>query len=321
MSKREINKDHMNRRKFNQVATTCIGATLSIPFYSMSKTDEQNYVRLGGPLFEKYADTDAWIAELKRLKYRAAYCPVEVGADETRIEAYQKAAFDNDIIIAEVGAWSNTISLDEKERKEAVEKCVRSLELAEQISANCCVNISGSRNPEYWAGPHEDNLTEETFDLIVETTRRIIDSVKPSRTFFALEPMPWSYPDSPDNYLKLIKSIDRKRFGVHFDPVNMVVSPQIFFKNGDFIRECFKKLGPNIRSCHAKDITLREDNYIPQLDECEPGLGKLNYNTYLVELSRLKDIPLMMEHLQSEEEYASAADYIRSVGKRNKIVI
>jgi len=311
----------MKRRKFNHLATIGIGASISVPFYSISKNSEQNYVRLGGPVFEKYTDPNEWIAALKQLKYRAAYCPVEVGADETQIKAFQKAALDNDIVISEVGAWSNTVSLDEKERKEAIEKCVKSLELAEQISANCCVNISGSRNPEYWAGPHEDNLTEDTFDLIVETTRKIIDSVNPTRTFFALEPMPWAYPDSPDNYLRLLKAIDRPRFGVHFDPVNMVVSPQIFFKNGDFLRECFKMLGPHIRSCHAKDITLREDNYIPQLDECAPGLGKLNYNTFLVELSRLKDIPLMMEHLNTADEYASAADYIRSVGRQNDIVI
>jgi len=311
----------MKRRKFNHLTTLSLGAFTSIPYYSVSKNHDQNYVRLGGPVFEKYADPDEWILALKRLKYRAAYCPVEVGADETHITAYQKAALDNDIIIAEVGAWSNTISLDDKERNSAIEKCVRSLELAEQISANCCVNISGSRNPKYWAGPHEDNLTEDTFDLIVETTRKIIDSVNPSRTYFALEPMPWSYPDSPDNYLKLLKAIDRSRFGVHFDPVNMVVSPQIFFENGDFIQDCFKKLGPYIRSCHAKDITLREDNYIPQLDECQPGLGKLDYATLLVELTRLKDIPLMMEHLNTAEEYEAAAGYIRSVGRRHEITI
>jgi len=311
----------MKRRKFNHFVAVGVGASVVIPSYSLSRNTGQNYVRLGGPVFEKYSDPDEWISALKQLKYRAAYCPVEVGTDEIEIKAYQKAALENDIIISEVGAWSNTISLDDNERKEAIDKCVRGLELAEQIGANCCVNISGSRNPEYWAGPHEDNLTKDTFDLVVETTRKIIDSVKPSRTFFALEPMPWSYPDSPDNYQKLLKAIDRSRFGVHFDPVNMVVSPQIYFKSGDFIRECFKKLGSNIRSCHAKDITLREDNYIPQLDECQPGLGKLNYNVFLTELSRLKDIPLMMEHLNTAEEYASAAGYIRSVGKRNKIVI
>jgi len=309
----------MKRRKFNHLVTVGTGASISIPFYSVSGSIGQNYVRLGGPVFEKYSDPVEWISALKRLQYRAAYCPVQVGADEITIKAFQKAASENDIIISEVGAWSNTISIDDGEREEAVEKCVRSLELAEQISANCCVNISGSKNPKYWAGPHEDNLTDNTFDLIIETTRKIIDSVKPSRTFFTLEAMPWSYPDSPDNYLKLIKAIDRSRFAVHLDPVNLVVSPQIFFKNGDLIRECFKKLGPNIRSCHAKDITLREDNSIPQLDECAPGLGKLNYDTFLVEFCRLKHIPLMMEHLHTTEEYAAAAEYIRATGKRNKI--
>jgi sugar phosphate isomerase/epimerase len=309
----------MKRRKFNQLASISLGTAVSYPLYGMKITSENAYVRLGGPVFEKYNDPDEWVSALKRLKYRAAYCPVEVGTEESLIKAYQKAAIDNDIVISEVGAWSNTISLDEKERKDAVDKCIRSLETAELIGANCCVNISGSRNPEYWAGPHEDNLTEDTFDLIVEITRKIIDSVNPSRTYFALEPMPWSYPDSPDNYLRLLKAIERKRFGVHFDPVNMVVSPQIYFKNGDFIRDCFKKLGSNIRSCHAKDITLREDNYIPQLDECRPGLGKLDYNTFLTELAKLRDIPLMMEHLNTAEEYALAADYIRSVGKQNKI--
>jgi sugar phosphate isomerase/epimerase len=311
----------MKRRKFNLLASATAGVAFLNPISGMTRNFENNYVRLGGPVFEKYKDPSEWISALKGMQYRAAYCPVDVGTDETLIKAYEKTAIDNDIVISEVGAWSNTISQNEKERKEAITKCVKSLELAELIGANCCVNISGSRNQEYWAGPHEDNLTEDTFDLIVEVTREIIDSVNPSRTFFALEPMPWSYPDSPDNYLKLLKAIDRRKFGVHFDPVNMVVSPQIYFKNGEFIRECFKKLGSNIRSCHAKDITLREDNYIPQLDECRPGLGKLDYNTFLKELARLKDIPLMMEHLNTAEEYASAAEYIRSVGKKNNIIV
>ena len=278
-------------------------------------------VRLGGPLFAEYSDPGQWISVLKRLHYRAAYCPVQVGANEALISAYEKAATDADIIIAEVGAWSNMVSPDDDERQRAVEKCIKSLELAELINANCCVNVTGSRNLKYWAGPHEDNLTEDTFDLIVETTRKIIDAVNPSRTYFALEPMPWAYPDSIDSYLRLITAIDRPKFGVHFDPVNMISSPQLYFKNGDLIREGIRKLGPYIRSCHAKDITLREDNYIPQLDECQPGLGKLNYDVFLSELSQLKDIPLMMEHLETAEEYAAGADYIRSVGKQNGIKV
>ena len=114
-----------------------------------------------------------------------------------------------DIVIAEVGAWSNPISIDDTEREAALEKCRIQLALADRIGANCCVNISGSRGPK-WDGPHPDNLTDDTFDLIVESVRLIIDDVKPTRTFYALETMPWAYPEGPDSYLGLLKAIDRE---------------------------------------------------------------------------------------------------------------
>jgi sugar phosphate isomerase/epimerase len=278
-------------------------------------------VRLGGPVYDTTEDPDEWVQYCKKAGYRAAYCPVQPGADQYTVNAYRSAAKTNDIVISEVGAWSNMVSPDENERQGSIEKCINGLVLADQIGANCCVNVSGSRNPEHWAGPHQDNLTQDTFDLIVETTRKVIDAVNPSDTYFTLEAMPWAYPDSPENYLKLINAIQRKQFGVHIDPVNMVVSPQIYFRNGELIKSCFKLLGSYIRSCHAKDITIREDNYIPQLDELRPGLGKLNYQVYLSELAKLKDIPLMMEHLETEEEYFAAADYIRSVGKKINIEV
>jgi sugar phosphate isomerase/epimerase len=133
--------------------------------------------------------------------------------------------------------------------------------------------------------------------------------------------MPWSYPDSVDSYLKLIKAIDRKQFGVHLDPMNLVTSPQIYYRNGEMIRDCFRRLGPQIRSCHAKDITLREDNSTPQFDEIVAGKGNLDYTTFLTELAKLKDVPLMLEHLNSAEEYYQAAAYIRSVGKSVNIAL
>ncbi len=275
----------------------------------------QSKIRLGGPVFEKYGNPEEWIAALKKLGYRAAYCPVSIGSDYATIYDYRTAAAKSDIVIAEVGAWSNPIDPDQEKAEKAIQKCKDSLALADEIGANCCVNVSGSRNPKHWAGPHKDNLTEATFDRIVETTRKIIDTVKPAHTFYTLEAMPWAFPDSADSYLRLIKAIDRKQFGVHLDPMNLITSPQIYYRNGEMIRDCFHKLGPHIRSCHAKDITLREDNAVPQLDEILAGKGTLDYPAFLTELAKLNGIPLMMEHLNTAEEYKMAAEYIRSVGK------
>jgi sugar phosphate isomerase/epimerase len=278
-------------------------------------------VRLGGPLFSKYEDPEGWIDALKRKGFRAAYCPVDNTTPGEAVKAYKLAAERADIVISEVGVWENTISPDEEQRKHAIEKCVAGLRLADEIGATCCVNTSGSRNKDNWAGPHKDNLTQDTFDLVVETTRRIIDEVKPQNSFFTLEAMPWAFPYSPDSYLDLIKAVGRKKFGVHLDPVNMITSPQIYFSNAEMIRECFSKLGPHIRSCHAKDTIIREDIYTIHLDEVRPGLGTLDYSLFLRELSGLDNVPLMMEHLEKEEDYTLAADYIRSIGKKTGIGI
>ena len=151
--------------------------------------------------------------------------------------------------------------------------------------------------------------------------RDIIDAVNPGRTYYTLEPMPWMYPDSADSYLALIDAIDRERFAVHLDPVNLVCSPQRYYSNGALIRECFGKLGPYIKSCHAKDIVLSQQLTV-HLDEVRPGLGNLDYRVYLRELDRLDpDIPLMLEHLKTEDEYARAATYVRSVAWEVDVVI
>lgn len=301
----------MKRRTFGKIALTSVAGVAFSPVLSKTNHNMKSTIKLGGVLFNKFSHPEEWINLLKDRGYTAAYCPVKPGTDSATITSYKLASQRENIIISEVGAWSNPIDPDTEKSKAAINKCINSLALADEIEANCCVNISGSRNPEKWAGPHKENLTEATFDLIVETTRKIIDAVKPRHTFYTLETMPWAYPDSIESYQRLLKAIDRKQFAVHFDPVNLITSPQIYFKNGLMIKEAFKKLGKNIKSCHAKDIKLLEEAYTPHLPEVRPGLGNLNYKVFLSELMKLDNIPLMMEHLDSEEEYHMAAEFIR----------
>ncbi|WP_313999428.1 TIM barrel protein [uncultured Paenibacillus sp.] len=267
-------------------------------------------MRLGGQVFVEDKNPESWSNALKVAGFRATTCPINGDDDLGELEDYLKAAAEHDILISEVGAWSNPISRNEETRRNAIAYCIKRLELAERIAAQCCVNIAGSRG-EQWDGPDPDNFTDETFELIVETTRAIIDAVKPERTVFALEMMPWVFPDSADSYLSLIKAIDRKGFGVHFDPVNIVSSPRAYYRNGEMIRDFFAKLGPYIRNCHAKDILLRSHLTV-HLDEVIPGRGMLDYRTFLTELNKLHpDTTLIIEHLSTNDEYRQAADYIR----------
>lgn len=269
-------------------------------------------MRLGGPVFDKYDGPEEWARAVKKSGYSAAYCPFDSGISDEALKEYIKAAEKEDIVIAEVGAWSNPLSTDEAKRREAIAYCQKQLELAERAGAKCCVNIAGSRG-EQWDGPSADNYTDDTFALIVDTVREIIDAVKPKKTFYVLEPMPWMYPDSADSYLRLIHAIDRKGFGVHIDIVNVINSPMKYYRNGDLIREWYMKLGPYIKSCHAKDIKIG-NNLTLHLNEVIPGRGALDYHTYIRETNRLNpDMPFMLEHLENAEQYAEAADYVRKV--------
>ena len=280
-------------------------------------------MRLGGKVFEKTTSPDEWAAAVKRLGYRAADSPVQPGADDATVRAYADAAARAGIVIAEVGAWSNPISPDDETRKKAVAKCQAGLDLAERIGARCCVNIAGSRHPKTHNAPHPDNFTRATFDLVVESIRQIVDAVKPTRTFYTLETKPTIFPDSAETYLDLLRAVDRKGFAVHLDPVNMICTVRRFYNNSAFMTETVRALGPHIKSCHVKDLTLKATSReIVHLDEARPGTGGLDLGAFLREVEKVgPDIPVMMEHLDSAEEFAAAADHLRAVAVKEGVTL
>jgi sugar phosphate isomerase/epimerase len=280
---------------------------------------DTNPIRLGGPVPGNFDDPAEWVKAVKLLRYSAAYCPVQPGSADGLIKAFRDEAKRNNIIIAEFGVWNNTLDLNDIARKEAIKKNVDALQLADEIGARCCVNIAGARG-EKWDGPYPGNYTRETFDLIVRNVRYIIDQVKPVSAFYTLEPMPYMLPDSPDSYLELIKAVDRRQFGVHLDPVNMISDPRRYFNNAGFLKECFTKLGPHIKSIHAKDILIMPELTL-HLEERRPGMGTLDYSVFLQEASRLKDVPFMLEHLPTQEEYLLAANFVRAAAKKAGVVI
>ncbi len=298
--------DIMRRREF-------LAAACAVPFLAAVQS---RGIRLGGPIFLKSDDPGELAREHRRLGYSAAYCPSARTDDGDRVRAIRAAFAVERVVIAEVGAWRNMLDPDAQTRAENIRYVTERLALAEAVQARCCVDIAGSYNPTVWYGPDPKNLSQAFFDATVENCRRVIDAVKPRATTFSIEMMGWSLPDGPDSYLKLIRAVDRPAFAVHMDVCNGINSPDRFYRNADFIQDCFAKLGRWIVSCHAKDLAWIPE-YNVHFREVVPGAGQVDYATYLRELSRLPvDAPLMLEHLQTPEEYTAGRQYIRAVGDR-----
>ncbi|MFW5744789.1 MAG: sugar phosphate isomerase/epimerase family protein [Spirochaetota bacterium] len=271
-------------------------------------------MRLGAPLQSSFDSPEAWIAALRAKGYRAAYSPLPLDASAAQRTEYRQAAAEADIVIAEVGAWSNPLSRDRQTADAALRKMVDALRLADDLGARCSVNIAGSRG-EKWDGPDAGDLTEETFSAIVEMCRKVIDEASPQTAHLSLEPMPWMYPESAESYARLLTQVDHPRFGVHYDPVNLINSPPKYFASAREVDHFVDLLGPQIVSVHVKDIVLG-NQLTTHLDECIPGTGGFDIAHLFERLDRLEpDLPVMLEHLPTEAEYDQATAHVRSVAE------
>lgn len=311
-----------SRRTFLQTSLAAatgaatFGISLGLPVSIQASGRRGLPIRLGGPAYADTQDPEELALAHRKLGYSAAYCPNVPLSDSDKIRAYAEAFARHDVVVAEVGRWVNLLDRDAEKRRLNLQVVTDGLALAEAIGARCCVDIAGSFSSESWFGPHPDNLSRRHFDACVENARKIIDAVKPTRTTFSYEVMGWSWPDSPDHYLKLIRAIDRKAFSVHLDPCNLVNSPERFYQNTQLLNECFDKLGKWISSCHAKDLTWDVEMNI-HFREVAPGKGALDYATYLQRLSQLpQNPPLMLEHLATAEQYTGAREHIFQVGRQ-----
>lgn len=286
---------------------------MAITSYAAPATASAGALLLGAPVFLKSDDPAELAREHRRLGFSAAYCPPVSINDKEKIRAIEAAYAKERVVIAEVGAWKNMLDPNPARRKENLDYVTERMALADEVGARCCVDISGSYHEKVWYGPHPKNMSREGLDATVENCRKILDAVKPRRSFFTLEVMGWTYPDTPDNYLRLMKAIDRKGFAVHLDVCNAVNSPEKFYNNAALIEECFRKLGPHIKSCHAKDLEWVVELNVHFL-EVIPGKGQIDYRAYLRGLRSLRTpAPLMLEHLKTAAEYQQGFDYIKSV--------
>lgn len=281
-------------------------------------------LRLGGQNIAYEGDPEAWVQAHVAFGYSAAYMPNVSLDNRDEIAALTRALKRADILLAEGGAWRNLIAHDPATRQANLDYACRQLALADELGARTVVAFHGTAghagdpwqlSPNYDYGPHPDNQTEAGFQRAVDTARHIIDTVKPKRTRFSLEMVPWLVTDTPQNYLKLLKAIDRPAFAAHIDAVNMVISPRHYFNTGAMIREAFEILGPWIVSAHAKDVILQggPGTISFHLDEVPPGEGNLDYAAYVTEVARL-GIPLMLEHFDAEGHRRGLA-HIKAVAK------
>lgn len=275
---------------------------------SLLRTD--NKLRLGGGSFGTPKDPQSLVDYHLKNGFSAAYDPgVE---DPVQLEEIKAAYKEADIVIAEVsGFGANILTTDKQLLETTIDRLCNRIERAEKLEALCVVTHGGSvgRGPRWSFTPA--NFGQAAVDGIVKVAQRILDATNPQFTKFVLETESRILPDSPDVYLEILKGVDRPGFAVHLDPINITLSPRRYYFSGDFIRDCFAKLGPYIVSCHAKDIRMMRRTSQVCFEETFAGNGGLDFHAYITELVSIEnDAPLMIEHCPTLRQQQWARDYI-----------
>ncbi len=264
-----------------------------------------------------------YIARVRRSGHTAAfvYPAYWDGLSEEDITKLSAALEDEGIEIFEYGGYVNMLHPDTATRSRFLRNLAEAVETAERFGCRMVGTISGSRDSHpYGINPHPDNWTLETWRLLVDGVRQVLRDTAGSRVVLGMEAQVTTNLDGPKAHKRLMEDVGDERCAVNLDPVNMINLGR-YFHTTELIEECFDLLGERIYGCHAKDTYIWPDKQTLHIQEVCPGRGVLDYETYLVRMSRMEwPRAIHPEHLP-DDQYPEADAYIRKVAEKVGVVI
>ena len=241
-------------------------------------------------------------------------------ASDSELSELKSALREFDIVVFEVGGYRNILHTDEAERQKNLKHLAHCIEVADKLGCPMVGTISGSRNPDSNEfsdnyNVHPDNWTQKTWNLLVSGVKQILRDTSGMKASLGMEAQVTTNIDGPKAHRKLMDDVGDQRIKVNLDPTNMI-SLQTYFHTTELINECFDLLGEDIFGCHAKDSFILPHSQTVHVQEVCPGRGVLDYETYLVRLSRMKwPRTLLPEHIPGDQ-FPEAYAYIRKVANK-----
>ncbi len=190
---------------------------------------------------------------------------------------------------------------------------IDSIHAAEQAGCELVLTHAGSMYPNRnWA--HPQNWSREAWLRTVNALKRICKDTAGSKVDIAIEAVNTESVNNPWAHKRLREDVGDPRITVGLDITNMV-HPGVAFRMTELINTTFDLLGDQIRYVHAKDFVW--NTMLPGINWAMNGTGNMDYEMFLVRLSRLKTNPyVLVEFLTENQEYAQAQRNIRAIADK-----
>jgi len=257
--------------------------------------------------------------QVKRVR-AAGYTACEAGSrgwkkmTDSATREFKAVLREHDVLFYNLHTWVNIIHPDLAERKKCQQHVVEAIENAEQLGIRFILtHTGGNSSTNNKDTPHPENWTRETWEKSVQAIKQILKDTSGSSVDLAIEAVNSCNNNTPKSHVRLREDVGDPRVKVCLDPVNML-HPGVVYRTTELINECFDLLGEDILYAHAKDIEWA--SMLPSFKGVVLGKGTMDYETYLVRLSRLKTTRVMyIEHLP-DELYAPSKKYLDETAAR-----
>ncbi|MFC1693235.1 sugar phosphate isomerase/epimerase family protein, partial [Candidatus Latescibacterota bacterium] len=190
-----------------------------------------------------------WVKSIRESGLTAISVPPDPwgSISDSGMREFQTALKQHDVEVFEVCGYCNLLHTDELSRQKNLRHVARCIEVADRIGCLAVGTISGSRNPSYNKfidnyAVHPDNWTRETWELLIEGLRQILDDTSGMKAVIGLEAQVTTNLDSPLAHRRIIDDVGSDRIKVTLDPINMVCLKN-YFHTTELINECFDLLG------------------------------------------------------------------------------
>jgi len=229
---------------------------------------------------------------------------------EATICRIRKAADAHGVRICAVNGTFNMIHPDRTVVDEGVRRFEEIARACKGLGCGIITLCTGTRNTSSMWRPHPDNASEQAWEDMLSTTRRLKKIAENYDVVLGIETEASNVVNTPERARKLLDVMNSNHFGIIFDPANLFHAGTARAENAVAVVEhAFELLKDDLVLAHAKDIHEGD------------GIAFTSAGRGIVPFERFFDLldgigyngPVIAHGIHDEAEFAYSVSFLKSL--------
>ena len=225
---------------------------------------------------------------------------------------------DHDLPICTLSGYTNIVHPDPATRRQKLDMLRAIIRNARHFGTPYVISETGTFATESDWVAHPKNKTEEGFADCREVIKDLAQEAYDHGAVFLLETYVNNVVGSVEETVRMFAEVDHPGLALLMDPTNYFEAHNIDHMDR-VLKQIFDTLADKVRISHAKDVKRSGDDKaekhadidaseahsfrgVGEIELPAPGLGSLDYDTYVRRLSeKHPNIPIIIEHLEESD--------------------